>query len=124
MNEDLQLEIKRVLAAALEAQSEHVVDLQRRDELHLAETDRRDELHVAELVRRDELHVHELETFAAALESRDLIGQAKGVIMVSVGCSTDEAFLLLRQQSQHENRKLVEIAAEVVARVRKRPTSD
>jgi GAF domain-containing protein len=55
-------------------------------------------------------------TLAAALESRATIEQAKGVIMATTGCSPDDAFGLLRDQSQNENRKLREIAAEVVAR--------
>ncbi|HYD08804.1 MAG TPA: GAF and ANTAR domain-containing protein [Acidimicrobiales bacterium] len=55
-------------------------------------------------------------TLAAALESRATIEQAKGVIMATTGCTPDDAFDLLRDQSQNENRKLREIAAEVVAR--------
>ena len=55
-------------------------------------------------------------TLAAALESRATIEQAKGVIMATTGCTPDDAFDLLRQQSQTENRKLRDIAAEVVAR--------
>jgi hypothetical protein len=112
----LQAEIKRLLAAALDMDVVHTAEMQRRDEMHVAETERRDELHVAELGRRDQLHVDEMELLATALESRDLIGQAKGVIMVSVGCSADEAFQLLKQQSQHENRKLVAVAADIVAK--------
>lgn len=48
-----------------------------------------------------------------ALESRDLIGQAKGVLMHARRITADEAFDLLRQSSQHLNRKLAEVAAEV-----------
>ena len=77
---------------------------------HVAGTERRDELHVAELGRRDQLHTDEMVLLATALESRDTIGQAKGVIMVTMHCNADEAFRLLKEQSQHENRKLVEIA--------------
>jgi transcriptional regulator with GAF, ATPase, and Fis domain len=51
-----------------------------------------------------------------AMESRADIEQAKGIIMASTGCSPDDAFAVLRQQSQNENRKLREIAAEIVAR--------
>lgn len=57
---------------------------------------------------------------AKALESRAAIEQAKGVIMGSTGCSAEEAFDLLRQQSQMENRKLREIAQEII-RGRPRP---
>lgn len=51
----------------------------------------------------------------AAMESRAVIEQAKGIIMARVGCDADAAFQLLVQQSQHENRKLREIAVELVA---------
>jgi len=51
-----------------------------------------------------------------AMQSRATIEQAKGVIMSSKGCDPDEAFTILRDQSQHENRKLREVAAEIVAR--------
>jgi hypothetical protein len=51
-----------------------------------------------------------------ALASRDVIGQAKGIIIASTGCTSDEAFALLKAQSQAENRKVTVIAAELVAR--------
>jgi GAF domain-containing protein len=51
----------------------------------------------------------------AAMESRAVIEQAKGILMGSTGCDADGAFRLLVQQSQHQNRKLREIAAELVA---------
>ncbi|HEY2332772.1 MAG TPA: GAF and ANTAR domain-containing protein [Acidimicrobiales bacterium] len=56
------------------------------------------------------------EQLSEAMRSRALIEQAKGVIMASVGCSADVAFDMLRQQSQSENRKLREIAEELVRR--------
>jgi AmiR/NasT family two-component response regulator len=90
--------------------------MERRDERHIAETERRDELHVRELERRDELHTHESEMIREALETRDIIGQAKGVVVVTLGCSPDEAFNLIRQQSQRENRKLVDVAIEIAKR--------
>ena len=52
----------------------------------------------------------------AALESRDVIGQAKGVIMVTMRCTAHKAFELLVAQSQAENRKLVEVSAEICGR--------
>lgn len=52
----------------------------------------------------------------AAIESRSTIEQAKGVIMAATGCDADAAFRLLRDQSQNENRKLRDVAAELVAR--------
>lgn len=55
-----------------------------------------------------------------ALESRATIDQAKGVIMATMGGTADEAFAILRQQSQNENRKLRDVAAEVVERQQRR----
>jgi GAF domain-containing protein len=49
-----------------------------------------------------------------ALESRAVIEQAKGVLLARTGCSLDEAFDLLRVASQNQNRKLRDIAADVV----------
>lgn len=51
----------------------------------------------------------------AAMASRAVIEQAKGVIMTTNTVDSDTAFDLLRRASQAENRKLREIAAEVVA---------
>jgi GAF domain-containing protein len=53
-----------------------------------------------------------------ALATRDLIGQAKGMIMVTNGCDADEAFEVLRRASQHSNRKLRDVAAEMVEELR------
>jgi AmiR/NasT family two-component response regulator len=66
--------------------------------------------------RMDEVHDTDLAQFKSALDTRDLIGQAKGVIMSALGCSADEAFALIVKQSQHENRKVHEIATEIAAR--------
>jgi hypothetical protein len=49
-----------------------------------------------------------------AVQSRDLIGQAKGILMERLQLSADEAFALLRQQSQDQNVKLRELAQHVV----------
>ena len=49
-----------------------------------------------------------------ALASRDVIGQAKGVLMGRHRITAEEAFTQLRQVSQQTNRKIVEVA-EVVA---------
>jgi len=59
---------------------------------------------------------HQATTLAEAMASRAVIEQAKGVIMATTQCSADDAFALLREQSQLENRKLREIAAEIVGR--------
>lgn len=48
-----------------------------------------------------------------ALDSRDVIGQAKGILMHRRGLTADEAFDRLRVTSQQLNRKLVDIAAAI-----------
>lgn len=52
----------------------------------------------------------------SALQSRDVIGQAKGVLMLRRGCTADEAFDVLRHASQDLNVKLRDIAATVADR--------
>jgi GAF domain-containing protein len=49
-----------------------------------------------------------------ALESRDVIGQAKGILMARRGCTPEAAFEALRKVSQHRNVKLRDIAEQVV----------
>ena len=51
----------------------------------------------------------------AALQTRDLIGQAKGVLMASHKLSAVEAFDLLRQVSQSRHVKLRDLAEEIAA---------
>ncbi len=51
-----------------------------------------------------------------ALTSRAIIDQAKGILMGQHGVGAAEAFELLRRQSQRENRKLRELAQELVDR--------
>ncbi|WP_462418311.1 GAF and ANTAR domain-containing protein [Kytococcus sp. Marseille-QA3725] len=54
-----------------------------------------------------------------ALESRDLIGQAKGNLMARLEVGEDAAFDVLRERSRHTNVRLVEVASSVVAGARK-----
>jgi len=63
-------------------------------------------LALAESRRTSQLH--------RALQNRDLIGQAKGILMHAHALTADAAFLRLAERSQHTNTKLVEIAARVV----------
>jgi hypothetical protein len=64
--------------------------------------------------------VRELQDLVAnlqvALVTRATIDQAKGILMAAQGCTPDEAFDLLRRASQRENRKLHDVAADIVAR--------
>jgi GAF domain-containing protein len=52
-----------------------------------------------------------------AMAARSVIDQALGILMAQQRCSAEQAFDLLRQASQHRNRKLREVAAELVTRV-------
>jgi len=55
-----------------------------------------------------------------AQEHRAVIERAKGVIMSTMHCSPDAAFAVLVAQSQNENRKLRDVAAEL-AGLQERP---
>jgi AmiR/NasT family two-component response regulator len=46
-----------------------------------------------------------------ALDSRDAIGQAKGILMVRRGISAEDAFDVLRRTSQELNIRLRDVAA-------------
>jgi len=54
------------------------------------------------------------ERIERALRNRDLIGQAKGILMSRHGVPADAAFELLRAHSQRTNSKLVAVAEKVV----------
>ena len=53
----------------------------------------------------------------AALRSRAVIEQAKGILMGAQRCTPDEAFAVMVRASQRENVKLRDIAARIVANV-------
>jgi GAF domain-containing protein len=61
------------------------------------------------------------EQLDAALRSRAVIDQALGILMAQQRCTAREAFDLLRQASQHRNRKLRDVAADVVTAGTGRP---
>ncbi|MDT5012235.1 MAG: hypothetical protein QOH57_3852 [Mycobacterium sp.] len=54
--------------------------------------------------------------FQSALASRDIIGQAKGMIMERFNVDAVRAFELLRSFSQNSNTRLALVAEEVVSR--------
>lgn len=58
----------------------------------------------------------EREYMAAAIQNRDVIGQAKGLLMARRNITGDAAFELLRDASQRLNIKLHEVAQQVVDR--------
>lgn len=55
-----------------------------------------------------------------ALESRDEIGQAKGILMERERCNADAAFDILRRASQRTNRKLRDVAQDLIRSVAER----
>lgn len=59
--------------------------------------------------------------FHEALGSRDMIGQAKGMLMAREGISADEAFDALRRASQRLNMKLRDVAERVARGTEKSP---
>jgi GAF domain-containing protein len=54
------------------------------------------------------------EQMRRALDSRAVIDQAKGIVMARQGCSADAAFDVLVAQSQRSNRKLRDVAQDLV----------
>lgn len=56
----------------------------------------------------------ELEEAKSALENRNVIDQAKRLIMTSRSVSEDEAYKLLRKTAMNQNRKIVEVAESLV----------
>jgi hypothetical protein len=58
----------------------------------------------------------EVEGLRAALASRAVIDQAKGMLMITRGCGADEAFELLVRASQTRNVKLREVAQSLLQR--------
>jgi hypothetical protein len=60
-------------------------------------------------------HDKELQ-FRSALASRDVIGQAKGMLMERFGVDALRAFELLVKVSQHSNTRVARVAADIVSR--------
>ena len=56
----------------------------------------------------------EIDQLGTALHSRVIIGQAEGILIERLGIDVDQAFDYLRRVSSHTNRKLVEVANEIV----------
>lgn len=61
------------------------------------------------------LHARERRELVEACASRGLIGQAQGILMVTLGIDAAAAFAALRRRSQQENQKLSHVAAELVS---------
>jgi AmiR/NasT family two-component response regulator len=56
----------------------------------------------------------EVEDLRAALQTRPVIDQAKGMLIAEHGCSPDEAFDMISAASQRNNRKVRDIAEAMV----------
>lgn len=74
-----------------------------------------------QLVSRNTRNTELLEQLERALTSRTVIDQALGIIMGQQQCSADEAFALLRAQSQNHQHKLRDVAANLVTNVSGQP---
>ena len=59
-------------------------------------------------------NAQEREQLQSAIEFRDLIGQAKGILMERFKITGEQAFQVLTRVSQHSNRKLRQVATELV----------
>jgi hypothetical protein len=57
--------------------------------------------------------VEEVRHIQAALDSRDIIGQAKGVVRLLARTDSDMAFVALCRISQDTNRKIRDVAATI-----------
>ena len=60
--------------------------------------------------------VEEAQHMHTALRTRAVIEQAKGILMGTRRCTAEEAFTLLTRASQNQNRKLRDIAIEIVTK--------
>jgi two-component system, response regulator / RNA-binding antiterminator len=69
------------------------------------------------LERAEQLGVlrEEVEQLRRAIVSRPVIDQARGVLMATHACTSDEAWTILRETSQHSNTKLRTVAEAVTA---------
>jgi hypothetical protein len=59
-------------------------------------------------------HHSVVEQLQAAIASRDLIGQAKGILMAELDVDAETAFQVLRERSQRSNQKLRDVAGQLV----------
>jgi GAF domain-containing protein len=69
------------------------------------------------VVTRQVHQVQLSEQLRDALATRAVIDQALGILMGHNSCDSDTAFAILRESSQHQNRKLHDVAADIVKTV-------
>ncbi len=69
------------------------------------------------LEREERLHLlqEEVEQLRQAIASRPVIDQARGILMATYGCTSDEAWHILREASQLSNTKLRAVAESLTA---------
>lgn len=60
----------------------------------------------------------EIETLRVAVDRRTTIGKALGIVMARYGLDDDRAMSVLRRLSSHQNRKLYDVALDVVHEMR------
>jgi GAF domain-containing protein len=73
------------------------------------------------LLLRQAEHAQLTEQLEQAMSSRTLIDQALGILMGQQRCNAAEAFDLLRKASQHRNRKLRDVATDIITNVSGEP---
>lgn len=73
------------------------------------------------VVLRTTVHAEQSAQLERALASRTEIDQALGILMGQQRCTADEAFALLRRHSQNNNRKLRDVAVDLITRVTGQP---
>jgi AmiR/NasT family two-component response regulator len=56
----------------------------------------------------------QIEQLEVAVRHRTVIGQAQGILMQQLSIDADTAFEYLKRVSMHSNRKLIDIAVDVV----------
>jgi len=60
-------------------------------------------------------HARNEQNLWQAIDSRNLVGQAQGILMERFGLTAERSFAVLRRYSQQHNRKLAKIAEELVS---------
>jgi AmiR/NasT family two-component response regulator len=75
-------------------------------------TQRTEAAHYVDPGRTAQLEL-EVEHLQKALASRDVIGQAKGILMERFKVTADEAFALLVDASQHQNVRVADLAVQL-----------
>jgi AmiR/NasT family two-component response regulator len=75
---------------------------------------------IRQLERDAAAQATELLNVKQAIETRDVIGMAMGIIIANLGCTPPDAFAILVKRSQNQNRKLHELCVEIVDRAGRR----